>query len=72
MDFSLHAPDPREDGSGVEEHFSGEAARYTVKDSGVLVVLDGKGRQLTYAPGAWWMIDEAASRPPPPGWAGGL
>lgn len=57
MEFSLHAPDHSKEGwSYVEENFTGDAT-YSITDSGVLVIRDGKGQRRTYAPGAWWMVE---------------
>jgi hypothetical protein len=42
---------------GRTQHFTG-AASYRFDKHGLLVIADGKGKQLTYAPSAWHYIEE--------------
>lgn len=56
MDFTLHAQD---DNGRFRQDFTGEAS-YEVAPSGVLIVQDERGRQVTYSPGAWFVVEEEA------------
>ena len=57
MAFTVHAPDARDDGGSVSENFGNDAS-YELHQTGALIVKDGRGKQLTYGPGSWWLIEE--------------
>lgn len=57
MDFTVQASD---DEGRFSQSFGGDAS-YEVGPSGVLVIRDGKGQQLTYSPAAWFLVQEATS-----------
>jgi hypothetical protein len=57
MAFTVHAPDARDDGGSVSETFGNDAS-YELHQTGALIVKDGRGKQLTYGPGSWWLVEE--------------
>ncbi len=63
MDFTLHALN---DDGRFSQGFTGEAS-YEVGPSGALIVRDGRGKQFTYSPAAWFLVEEALPASTVPG-----